>query len=121
MLYEGRQIYFGPCERAKAFFVNRGFYCPDRQTTADFLTSLTSNLERRVQPGWEGRTPTTPDQFERMWKDSAEYRLLLREIDEYNAEFPIGGASLQKFQESRRAQQSKRQYVVLIIGPELSS
>ncbi|KAJ7621201.1 ATP binding cassette transporter [Roridomyces roridus] len=109
VLMEGRQIYFGPCDRAKAFFVTRGFYCPDRQTTADFLTSLTSNLERRVQPGWEGRTPTTADQFERMWKESAEYRFLLREIDEYNAQYPLGGESLEKFQESRRAQQSARQ------------
>ena len=38
VLYEGRQIYFGDKEAAKTFFINLGFECPDRQTTADFLT-----------------------------------------------------------------------------------
>jgi hypothetical protein len=47
-----------------------------------------------------------------MWKKSPEYQLLLREIDRYNAEFPIGGAALKEFQNSRRAQQSNRQYVL---------
>jgi ABC-type multidrug transport system ATPase subunit len=38
ILYEGRQIYFGRVGDAKKFFVDMGFECPDRQTTADFLT-----------------------------------------------------------------------------------
>ena len=63
VLYEGRQIYFGHADDAKRFFVDMGFYCPPRQTTADFLTSLTSPAEREVRLGFEGRVPNTPDEF----------------------------------------------------------
>ena len=88
-----------------------GFHCPDRQTTADFLTSLTSDLERRVEPGFEGKVPTTPDEFEQRWKDSPERAQLLRDIEEYNSKFPIGGEAEERFRQSRRAQQSKGQRV----------
>jgi len=60
VLYDGRQIYFGRCGDAKVYFINLGFECPDRQTTADFLTSMTSHLERVVQPGFEARFPGHP-------------------------------------------------------------
>lgn len=42
VLYEGRQIFFGKTTEAKQYFENMGFKCPDRQTDADFLTSMTS-------------------------------------------------------------------------------
>lgn len=38
VLYEGRQIYFGPTDEAKEYFEQMGWYCPPRQTTGDFLT-----------------------------------------------------------------------------------
>lgn len=38
VLYEGKQIYFGPADGARAYFENMGWYCPPRQTTGDFLT-----------------------------------------------------------------------------------
>ncbi|PSN60936.1 putative multidrug resistance ABC transporter [Corynespora cassiicola Philippines] len=111
VLYEGRQIYFGPTTKAREFFVNMGFECPDRQTDADFLTSMTSPLERIVRPGFENRVPRTPDEFAQRWRDSPERAELLRQIEAYNQKFPIGGESLEKFQESRRAQQAKGQRI----------
>ncbi|KAK4052513.1 Multidrug resistance protein [Microbotryomycetes sp. JL201] len=111
VLYKGRQIYFGKATEAKKFFTDMGFHCPDRQTTADFLTSLTSDLERRVEPGFEGKVPQTPEEFEQRWKASPEYQQLLREIDEYNAQYPIGGEAEEEFKASRRAQQSKGQRI----------
>ncbi|PYI23072.1 putative ABC transporter [Aspergillus violaceofuscus CBS 115571] len=111
VLYEGRQIYFGPTNEAKAFFTNMGFDCPDRQTTADFLTSLTSPAERIVKPGYEGKVPQTPDEFAAAWKNSEAHAKLLREIAEYNQQYAIGGESLGKFIESRKAMQSKNQRV----------
>ncbi|KAJ5126912.1 ABC multidrug transporter C [Penicillium atrosanguineum] len=107
VLYEGRQIYFGRTEDAKDFFTTMGFVCPERQTTADFLTSLTSPAERIVKPGFESRTPRTPDEFATAWKNSNAYKQLRREIEEYDQAYPIGGESLQKFIESRKAMQSK--------------
>ncbi|KAL4871208.1 hypothetical protein BDV12DRAFT_206795 [Aspergillus spectabilis] len=111
VLYEGRQIYFGRTDEAKQFFVDLGFECPERQTTADFLTSLTSPAERIVRKGFEGRVPQTPDEFATAWKNSDARAQLMRDIEEYNQEFPLGGESVGRFIESRRAMQSKNQRV----------
>ncbi|CAL5866766.1 uncharacterized protein PFLUO_LOCUS976 [Penicillium psychrofluorescens] len=111
VLYEGRQIYFGPTGEAREFFTTMGFECPERQTTADFLTSLTSPAERVVKPGFENMVPRTPDEFAAAWKNSAAHKNLMREIEEYEQEFPLGGESVQKFIDSRRAMQAKNQRV----------
>lgn len=86
-----------------------GFECPERQTTADFLTSLTSPFERIVKPGFENMVPRTPDEFAAAWKGSAAYKNLMREIEEYDQTYPIGGESLQRFIHSRKAMQAKNQ------------
>lgn len=109
LLYEGRQIYFGDINAARSFFINLGFDCPPRQTTADFLTSITSPAERIIRPGFEGRTPYTPDEFAAVWQKSEDRAQLLREIDEFDAEFPIGGQALEEFKTSRKATQAKGQ------------
>jgi ATP-binding cassette, subfamily G (WHITE), member 2, PDR len=48
VLYDGRQIYFGKTTEARQYFVNLGFECPARATTADFLTSMTSMFRTDV-------------------------------------------------------------------------
>ncbi|KAI2084684.1 Multidrug resistance protein [Ophidiomyces ophidiicola] len=107
LLYEGRQIYFGNAGHAKQYFIDMGFECPDRQTTADFLTSITNPAERRIRPGFENKAPQTPDEFVERWRYSAERKTLITDIEEYNNEYPLGGAQLEKFQTSRRAEKSK--------------
>ncbi|KIY50620.1 ABC transporter Cdr4 [Fistulina hepatica ATCC 64428] len=107
VLYEGREIYFGSTKGAKEFFTSRGFVCAYRQTTGDFLTSLTNPSERVVASGWEGCTPRTPDEFAQMWHSSPERARLLAEIEEYNAANPINGENAQHFRTSRREQQSR--------------
>ena len=111
LLYEGRQIYFGRTDEAKEFFTTMGFECPERQTTADFLTSLTSPSERIVKKGYESVVPRTPDEFAAVWKNSKEYHKLMKEIEEYDQSYPLGGESLQKFIDSRRAMQSRNQRI----------
>ena len=49
-----------------------GYECPQRQTTADFLTSLTNPAERIVRQGFEGKVPQTPQEFYEYWKKSPE-------------------------------------------------
>jgi ATP-binding cassette subfamily G (WHITE) protein 2 (PDR) len=83
-----------------------GYRCPERQTTGDFLTSLTNPAERVVEPGFESRVPRTADEFADVWRHSEERRLLLREISDFEKEFPIDGPQLHKFIASRKAQQS---------------
>ena len=111
VLYEGRQIYFGHVDAAKKFFINLGFECPLRQTTADFLTSLTNPAERVVRNGFKGKTPSTPDEFAAVWQKSEDRAQLLQEIEEFGREYPIGGPSLDDFKRSRKASQARSQYV----------
>lgn len=111
VLYEGREIFFGRTDTAKQYFINMGFHCPDRQTTADFLTSMTSSHERVVRPGYEDKVPRSPDEFEAVWKSSAERNALLEEIAQYEQQHPIGGQDLANFQESRRLQQASLQHL----------
>ncbi|KAL2890097.1 ABC transporter CDR4 [Ceratocystis lukuohia] len=109
VLYEGRQIYFGPATEAKGYFESLGFECPDRQTVPDFLTSMTSPRERIVRKGWEGRAPRTPDEFATAWKNSDLYQRLRGELVEYNQAHPINGPDADAFRLSKRAQQAKNQ------------
>lgn len=111
VLYEGEQIYFGRTTDAKKFFVDMGFYCPPQQTTPDFLTSLTSAAERTPREGFEGKIPTTPEEFAAAWKRSDEYKRLLQDIAEFNERHPVKGERYEQFLASRRAQQSKHVYV----------
>ncbi|KAI2776680.1 ABC-2 type transporter-domain-containing protein [Daldinia loculata] len=106
VLYEGRQIYFGPKDEAKTYFTNMGYHCPDRQTTADFLTSLTNPSERVIQPGFEDKVPRTPEEFAQAWKQSEARAQLRREIETFEQEYPTKGHHLQMLKESRKAQQA---------------
>ena len=107
VLYEGRQIYFGPCDEAKQYFIDMGWECPKRQTTGDFLTSVTNPSERKVRQGFEKKVPRTPDDFERYWKDSSHYKALKQEMAGHEEEFPMGGRTLEEFHESRKGMQAK--------------
>ncbi|CAI7636806.1 unnamed protein product [Penicillium glandicola] len=103
VLYEGRQIYFGSAPNARRFFIKMGFHCPDRQTTADFLTSLTNPSERLVRPGFENYVPRTPDEFAARWKESPERKQLLAEIETSAAENSVGETKFEQFSRSRAA------------------
>lgn len=109
VLYEGQQIFFGPTADARRYFEAMGFQCRNRQTTPDFLTSMTSPQERMVREGFDAKVPRTPEEFAARWKESPEYARLAAELDEYEKEFPIGGEHLERFKESRKSQQSKYQ------------
>ncbi|WWD22190.1 hypothetical protein CI109_106681 [Kwoniella shandongensis] len=107
VLYEGEQIFFGKTTEAKQYFLNMGFYCPEQQTTPDFLTSLTSPSERQAAEGFEGRVPTTPQEFAAAWKASPEYAALQQEITAFEQKHPVHGQAYEDFLASRRAQQSR--------------
>jgi ATP-binding cassette, subfamily G (WHITE), member 2, PDR len=109
VLYEGRQIFFGKTTEARGYFERMGFRCPDRQTDADFLTSMTSPQERVVRSGFEGKVPRTPDEFAARWKESVERKELMKAIDAYEKKFDFEGEQYKQFAESRQAQKAKRQ------------
>lgn len=86
---QGRCIYQGPAREAKQYFIDLGFHCPERQTTADFLTAVTDPTERQFREGYEDRAPKTPEDLEKAFRQSEAYKRALREIDEYEHELAI--------------------------------
>jgi ATP-binding cassette, subfamily G (WHITE), member 2, PDR len=109
VLYEGRQIYFGPTNEAKRYFEELGFVCPDGQTTADFLTSMTSPTERIIRPGDIKDTPRTSGDFARVWSNSPQRRALLQAMDDYDHLHPPGGPQSREFARVRRTEQATLQ------------
>ncbi|XDG06936.1 hypothetical protein ABKA04_006551 [Annulohypoxylon sp. FPYF3050] len=89
VLYDGRQIYFGPASEAKDFFERQGWYCPPRQTTGDFLTAVTNPGERKARRGMEDQVPRTAHEFQQYWRNSPEYKQLNREILQYQRQSRI--------------------------------
>ncbi|KAJ5553854.1 hypothetical protein N7513_003813 [Penicillium frequentans] len=106
VLYEGRQIFFGRCSEARQYFIDMGWECPPRQTTGDFLTSITNPSERKVREGVQN-VPRTPDDFEKYWKNSFHYTALQKEISQYREHFPLGGEAGKDFDETKRQRQAK--------------
>jgi ATP-binding cassette subfamily G (WHITE) protein 2 (PDR) len=71
VLYEGRQLYFGPADRACQYFEQLGFDKPRGSTRSDYLTSITDPTEWAIRPGFENRVPRSPDEFATAWKQSS--------------------------------------------------
>ncbi|KAG0022990.1 hypothetical protein BGZ80_010678 [Entomortierella chlamydospora] len=87
VLYDGHCIYFGPAEEARQYFIDMGFYCPARQTTADFLTAVTDPHERKPADGLDAAAaamlPASPEQFEEAYKSSPLYERNMQLLQEY--------------------------------------
>jgi ABC-type multidrug transport system ATPase subunit len=109
VLYEGRQIFFGRANEARQYFINLGFECPERQTTPDFLTSMTSSKERLVRAEFENKAPRTPDEFAAAWRNSGAFQLLQAEIETYRIDHPIDGPDAETFRDLKREYQAKGQ------------
>jgi len=70
VIYDGHIVYFGPTEKAAPYFNSLGFIPQDRQTTADFLVSVTDPFGRRINDGYESRVPRTAIEMAKVWKES---------------------------------------------------
>ncbi|KAJ1658885.1 ATP-binding cassette transporter snq2, partial [Dispira simplex] len=81
LLAEGRCIYFGRADQAKAYFENLGYVCPGRQTTSDFLTGITMKHEARIAPGMEDVVPRTPEAFEASYRQSTTFEYIQQEME----------------------------------------
>lgn len=82
---EGRQVFMGPAKEAKQYFIDLGYHCPERQTTADFLTAVTDPVERRFRDGYEDRAPKTPEDLEKAFRASSHYQRLLADMNDYES------------------------------------
>ncbi|KAJ4253389.1 ATP-binding cassette transporter snq2 [Fusarium torreyae] len=101
LIDNGKCLYYGRSEDAKKYFLDLGFDCPERWTTADFLTSVTDEHERSIRKGWENRIPRTAEEFSDAYRRSEAYQKNLRDIEEFETE-------LQTIAEERRQHESER-------------
>lgn len=108
VLYEGRQIFFGSCVEAEAYFLSLGFCRPENATTPDFLTAVThpSEAVRLIIPGREGHVPRTASEFRDVWIKSENFRKLQEDIKAYNEDFVFSGPHLDSFRSVRRKEKS---------------
>ena len=105
---DGRMIFQGPAKDAKDYFIDLGFYCPDRQTTPDFLTSITDATERRFREGYEARAPKTPEDLETAFRNSSNYQEVLSDVDDYERHLKqTGHVDAREFKQSVKEQKSK--------------
>jgi ATP-binding cassette, subfamily G (WHITE), member 2, SNQ2 len=108
LIDDGRMIYSGPANAAKAYFIDLGFECPPRQTTADFLTAVTDPVERRFRPGWELKAPKTAEELERAFKASNLYVQIMDEVTIFERELKESDSlDARNFKDSVAHQKSK--------------
>lgn len=104
----GRCIYQGPAREAKQYFQDLGFKCPERQTTADFLTAVTDPTERQFRPGFEEKAPKTAEELEQAFRQSDAYKNVLREVEQYEGDLHRSGyEDAKEFEGAVRESKSK--------------
>ncbi|GMM31117.1 ATP-binding cassette transporter [Martiniozyma asiatica (nom. inval.)] len=81
VLYSGRQIYFGPIHEAVGYFEKMGYVKPSRQTTPEFLTSVTDPFARTAREGAKN-LPETADEFAEYWRQSPEFARMKSKMQE---------------------------------------
>ncbi|KAL8815294.1 MAG: hypothetical protein Q9223_005559, partial [Gallowayella weberi] len=108
LIDQGRMMYQGPAKEAKQYFADLGFICPDRQTTADFLTSVTDPAQRVLKEGYELSAPKTADDFERTFKNSEAYKKVLADVEDYEKYLnKTSHSDAHQFKQSVQEQKSK--------------
>jgi ATP-binding cassette, subfamily G (WHITE), member 2, SNQ2 len=81
---EGREVFFGPANEARAYFEALGFLEKPRQTTPDYLTGCTDPFEREYRAGRSAdNAPSSPDALAEAFKNSKYYLQLTETMGEY--------------------------------------
>lgn len=105
---DGRMVFQGPANEAKQYFLDLGLYCAERETTADFLTSVTDPAQRVFREGYEAQAPKTAEDFERAFKNSANYKKVLADLEDYEQQLHrTGHVDAREFKQSVKEQQSR--------------
>ena len=112
VIEEGRMIYQGPAGMARQYFIDLGFHAPERQTTADFLTSIADPNERQFRNGMEASTPKTPTELEVVFRKSEIYRQTVSDVEHYENDLKDTDCSdTRKFQEAVKEQKSNSKLI----------
>lgn len=115
LIYEGRMVYFGPASAARQYFIDMGYQPANRQTTPDFLVSVTDpdgrterSPEEMAKDGQGERgVPRTAVEFAEYYKRSQIRQQNLRDMEEYKQQ-AVGKQELKRsYKESSSAEHSK--------------
>ncbi|KAJ7067216.1 pleiotropic drug resistance ABC transporter [Mycena amicta] len=113
VISEGRMVYFGPADQARDYFLSLG-YVPqvERQTTPDFIVSVTDPIGRVVQPGLspaeDARRPRTAAELADHFLASPLMKSNLEDIEAYRQECAPGQQDrVQNYKRSARAEHAK--------------
>ncbi|KIJ60833.1 hypothetical protein HYDPIDRAFT_43039 [Hydnomerulius pinastri MD-312] len=85
VISEGKMVYFGPAAEAKQYFVEMGYQPYNRQTTPDFLVSVTDANGREVIPGYESSVPRTASEMAAYFLSSRHGELNRASVEEFRA------------------------------------
>jgi ATP-binding cassette subfamily G (WHITE) protein 2 (SNQ2) len=84
VLDQGRQVFYGPPNEARAYFEGLGFKSLPRQSTPDYLTGCTDSYERQYAPGRSSKdVPSTPEQLENAFLGSSYAKDNLGSLEKY--------------------------------------
>ena len=87
VIHHGKQIYFGPTSKARAYFEGLGYEPKPRQTTPDYLTGCTDEFERDIAQGQDPeKVPQAAEAMAAAYKASAIQQDVLAEINAYKEE-----------------------------------
>lgn len=101
--------YFGPADKARQYFIDMGYQPANRQTTADFLVTVTDPFGRVERPRREGEgpIPRTAEEFAAHFKKSALGEANVADMDSYRAEFVGKPKRASMYIESVKAEHAK--------------
>ncbi|KAK5193529.1 ATP-binding cassette transporter snq2 [Exophiala xenobiotica] len=109
LIDQGKCLYYGPGDKAKQYFLDLGFDCPERWTTADFLTSVTDEHARSIRKGWEDRIPRNADDFAALYRKSDAYQRNLEDIRDFETQ--LEGQRRARL-ENRSKKNKKKNYTI---------
>lgn len=107
VLYSGREIYFGPRHHAVPYFEEMGWYKPERQVAGDFLIAITNPAERVEREGMGSKVPRTAEEFQRYWKNSADYSALRQQLADEASNHTLHDQRLKSLLAAKRQQQAR--------------
>lgn len=106
LIYEGRMVYFGPASEARQYFIDMGYEPADRQTTSDFLVSVTDPNGRQVRDGTRG-VPATAEEFERYYRHSTAMQQNLEDMASFRDQYVGKEDLISAFRESTKAERAR--------------
>jgi ATP-binding cassette, subfamily G (WHITE), member 2, SNQ2 len=107
-------VYFGPIDLARQYFIDMGYVPANRQTTPDFLVSVTDPLGRTMKeddnknPDLRNHPiPQTALEFEEYFKNSEIMKMNLEDIRLYKTENVDKPDRKIAFKESAKAEHAR--------------